>query len=269
MKALCQLCGPDLEVAFQRPCCDHVVEQDDQFRGAQSSHIGFKGLKLMVPDVPMGNHCVRVPAHRQNNPGRVVCCRPQRFQILQKFFGVGTDRLERSQLVQSQGIEPFAPIVLYGTQAKLVAVFHPTLLEQAGAVECVALEHATAPAVNGEDGRVVHPLCGHVQPVSTLRPLLDRELCAQVAQEVICCRSVRLPVRNQLFEEACCLRQAFANTPTQFRRRRIGKRHDQNLRRIERSRFLRTASPMPQNQTNVECRQRPGLARSGGGFDDA
>ena len=167
-------------------------------------------------------------------------------------------------MAQRNGVEPFAPIVLHGTQTQLVTVFHPALLEQTGAVKGMGLEHATAPAMDSEDGGIVHPLRGHIQAMGTLRPLLWRKLGSEIAQEIIRISGTRFSI----FEITCSLGQALTNTTTQFRRCGIGKGHDQNLWRVQRCSIRRSISAMAQNQANVEGGQGPGLTRTGRSLND-
>ena len=264
LQPLSQLGWPNLQIALERLGRDHTVEHSNQLWRTRCAYSRFQDLKPLVPSVPFLYQRLRVLSRRQDHTRCVFCCGPETLQILQELIRIGTHRFERAQLAQWNGIEPFTPIVLHGTQTQLVTVFHPALLEQAGTVKRMGLEHATAPAMDCEDGGIVHPLRGHIQAVGTLRPLFWRKLGSEIAQEIIRIAGTRFSI----FEIACSLGQALTNTSSQFGRCGISKGHDQNLWRVQRCRIRRSISAMAQNQANVEGSQGPGLTRTGRRFND-
>ena len=86
---------------------------------------------------------------------------PNRQQSLQQGVGgCGDLAVHPLRCCRGQRVKPAPPMVLHGLALQGRHVFQAGLLKQALAVECVFTQHAQAPAVDGVDGRLVHPLRG-------------------------------------------------------------------------------------------------------------
>ena len=254
-----QLAGPVLAIALELLGCNQAVEQGHQIGRTGLARSFLQRLQASLPALPLLQQGLRVFATGHRLAGCALALCPQGLELVEQRLRVCAQRLQSAQLVQGHAVKPGAPIVLHGRQAQCIAVFHAALLEQTGAVKSVLLQHAAAPAVDGEDGGVVHPLRRQVQALGAGGPGLRRVLRAQAMQEVVC-RRVRL---FHAFEEERGLRQAFAHAAPQLRGGGVGKGHHQNLRRVQ-----PCLAPMAQHQAHIEGRQGPGLAGAGGGFYD-
>ena len=72
----------------------------------------------------------------------------------------------------AQRVDTGAPVVGDGFEGGLGEILDHFLAKQLAAVEGVLFEHALAPAVNGRDGGVVHPLGGQGQAPGTAGPVV-------------------------------------------------------------------------------------------------
>ena len=111
---------------------------------------------------------------------------PAGFQVFQQGLWIATqERLDELLLWQGERVEPTPPVVADQLVQQLRGVVQVGLLKQVAAVQRKAGEHASAPAVDGVDGRLVHALRGHVQLRCAMRPLLGLKSRAQVLQKRI------------------------------------------------------------------------------------
>ena len=101
------------------------------------------------------------------------------------------------------------------------------LLKQAGAFERMLTQHAMAPAMNREDGRLVHGARGTVQAQRVVQQVWATTV-TQLQQEVVGrCEGGRITMKH-----AGCLREAFADAFPQLFHGSIGEGHHQNLPRL-------------------------------------
>ena len=124
-----------------------------------------------------------------------------------------------------QRIDLLAPVVAHGLVAQGGLVGLQFFVEQAAAVEGVFTQHALAPGVDGEDGRVVHALGRHRQAPSRL--FTHRAGFMRVKQ-----RGQKGVVRRHLgraTEAGRRLHQALADAVRQFTRGSLGEAHHQDF----------------------------------------
>ena len=212
----------------------------------------FQRRALARPCGPVRQQHVRRLQRRCGRTGCALGAAPQIFELVQQRLWRAANGLERAQRIRWQRIKPAPPIVLHRIELQAVAVFDAALLKQAGAVKRVGFEHAAAPAVDGKDGRLVHPLRGQVQPRRAGRPVSRGNLLAQINQKGIgldCCIASKKPRGH---------RQPLADAFTQLCSGRLGEGHHQNLRRKQ---------PALKHQPQVQRGQRERLAGARRGLD--
>ena len=181
---------------------------------------------------------------------------------------VGPPALQHSGSLQRQPLAEVAPVITTGLGQQLRRVGAQCLVEQPAAVEGMLAQHAVAPAMDGGNGRFIHPLCGQLQGMCPLGPLGGRIGITQTLQERIGLWQHgkdfpgrggvhhRAPANDILIRNAprdhdiqtCSRLDGFGTGPeecrglgqprpdavTQFQRGRFGEGHHQDLRRGQR-----------------------------------
>ncbi len=122
-----------------------------------------------------------------------------------------------------QGVAMLPPVVAHDLGQQLAVIGLQGLAEQAAAVEGMLTQHALAPAMNGGDGRLVHPLRGQLQAPGAIEPPGGVEVIAQRRQQGIALAVTAKHTRR--------LHQAGTDAVTQLTGGGIGEGHHQDLRR--------------------------------------
>ena len=102
------------------------------------------------------------------------------------------------------------------------------LLKQIAAEQRKTAEHATAPAVYGVDGRLVHGLGCQMQTTRAQRPLDGRHIQTQLLQKIIVRQRA---AGHSLVKPDGGVMQALAYALAQLCGGRFSESHDQNLAR--------------------------------------
>ena len=132
-------------------------------------------------------------------------------------------------------------------------------------------QHAIAPAVDRRYGRLVHPLGRHLQFARLRWPAFARVVEAKLAQKFVNL-GIRPPVVGA--EVARGLIEPFADTAAQLLGRGVGKGDDKDFRRRQGTMecgaaALFIARAVAKDKSQVERRDRVGLAGAGAGLDQA
>ena len=188
----------------------------------------------------------------------------QAADLFEEVIDLRPDGQESVELIGRQRIALLSPVVLNRLGQERGLVGDQLLVEQAAAIEGVLAQHALAPGIDGVDGRLVHPLGGHGQPPGGLHPRrFIRVVRDQGAEEVVFRRG-----RGVAPEAAGRREEAGADAVGQFTGGRPGEGHHQDFGWHQGA--LEAVLPaVAEDQTQIERGDRPGLARPGGGLDQA
>ena len=161
------------------------------------------------------------------------------------------------------------PIVAHHLGEQLALIGLQGLGEVAVAVEGVLAQHPIAPAVDGRDRGLVHPLGGQLQLACAGRPVIGQVFGAQVVQRILARGAYANAVRLGA-EGGRGLGKTQADAVAQLARGGIGEGDDQDLGRGEGAGscircVVRYA--VTEHQTDIECRDGEGLAGAGTGLD--
>jgi hypothetical protein len=126
------------------------------------------------------------------------------------------------------------------------------------AVECVLAQHPLAPAVDGVDGGLVHPLGCQLQLAGGAGAIVGARIFGdQFGQEIV--------GKALAAEHGGSFAQACANALAQFGGGGLGEGDHQDLRRQQ----GRGGIAMPEHQAQIQRGDRPCLARARAGLDQA
>ena len=231
-----------------------LTQLGDHFRSPTRSRRGFEGKALLLPCRPLGQHHRWRLCGGRGGGGCALSHAPAVFELGEQGFRGVCHSVQCGQRGGIKRIKPVPPVVLHGGELELLAVLHPGLGEQAATVKRMGFQHAAAPAVDGENGRLVHPLRRQVQPGGTVRPGGGVDGLAQGTQKIIG------GGRITLLKEPGRLGQTCPNALAQLGGSGIGKGHDQNLWRVQGRSGLKHLWVMAQHQSHVKCSQSPGFA---------
>ena len=190
----------------------------------------------------------------------------QRAQIALAVGHTAPHTLQAVHRRHRQAVDVFAPIVLHGFGEQSAVVGHQFFVPQAAAVKRVFAQHALAPGVDGEHGRVVHGVGRHGQAPRGAGALgWVGEFGQQAVQKRIGlgARLGRLATKG-----ARGLHQTFADAAGQLVGGGASESHDQNLPGHERGNGAGVAT-MADHQAHIEGGDGPGFAGAGAGLDQA
>ena len=240
--------------------------------------LGMLGLAADLHQLRHGRFG-RVQQLVAKGPGCALLAQQRAHRGHQRFGVTQLDAREHRRLRASQPIELLAPVVLRGLQLQLGFVGQQGLCEQVAAVEGVLAQHAVAPAVDGGDGGLVHPVGRHAQQLGAAGPVAGRKVIAQREQvgrraEIRLQRVAGLLGHTGL-EHVGGFAQALADAVAQLVGGCVGEGHDQDLGRRQRAGKgggLHTAvhlalGTVAQHQAQVQLGDGVGLAGAGTGFD--
>ena len=109
---------------------------------------------------------------------------PNFLDVSQEFLRLALPSLLQQGLRgQGQRVEPTTPVIVDQIVKQIAGVVQMGLLKQIAALQRKTAEHATAPSMDSEDGRVIHVLCSRMALCSRLGPALLCQRLAQIMQK--------------------------------------------------------------------------------------
>jgi len=174
---------------------------------------------------------------------------------------IGPHRSDLRHLLRTQRVQLLAPVVLHRLQTQRRFVGQQAFLKQVAAVERVFAQHALAPGIDRVDRRLVHGLRGQGQAVCGLFAGLALGVVGQQGFQKILIRGQGAP------EHLGRLGQPCANAVGQFARGRACEGHHQDVGGHQGAQRACALLAMAQHQPDIECSNRPGLARAGTRLD--
>ncbi len=184
----------------------------------------------------------------------------QRPHAAQQVVGMAPAVHHPAQCIALQRIAVQPPVVARHLGEQFAVVGFQGQGEQAAAVEGVLAQHALAPAVDGGNGGLVHPLRGDVQAAGAGRPALGREVGAQLAQQVVTLRFLAKDPRR--------LHQPRTDAVAQLAGGGVGEGHHEDFRRQQFAGESLLAA-VTEHQAQIKRRDGEGLAGTGAGLDQA
>ena len=161
-----------------------------------------------------------------------------------------------------QAVTLLAPVIPRHVGQQLAVVGLQLLGEQAAAVEGMLAQHALAPAVNGRDRCLIHPLGGDIQASGARGMIFLGIIGQQGLQDGV--RIIQLPT-----EGLGRLHQPRPNAITQLAGGSVGKGDHKNFRRQQLAVEAGPIIAMAQDQAQIQRGNGEGLAGPGTGLDQA
>ncbi len=225
----------------------------------EHAHLRLLRLAQPLPEVEQRG----VTNRAQRRPG-LGCAQP-RFHLALQRADVRPHLEHAVQRRARKRIDLLPPEVAHGLRGEFAFVGHQIFVEGMTAVEGVFAQHALAPGVDGEHGRVIHRLRRHRQAPGGGLPRTSRRIAVQQARQKFI---IRLGCEGAL-EALRRLHQTRPNAFGQFACGGAGEGHHQNLLRTQRAGKRASFVAVAQHQAQVECGDGPGLAGARAGFDEA